>query len=435
MPYASVFFVSRTAKVPCTHAKRFAVAHEKTQRKKSTCPVVRGLGKTGTGNAERIAHRLAKKHGLRLNVHISSCELPSFKRKLPVLRFSNFLQTLVESGEIYDKLCGGFEGEDLRAVLGEFWERFGCLHPNHDIVLKIRDGLLPPDAVIPIQMHSDEGRGYCKSPFLLINTQGVLGKPSRKVLSKYIKGKRTVGVNFEGSLKSRFLYAALPKALYKQPGDFHAIIDTYKADLEPLVHEGFMVDDRRYFVALLNCKGDLPAHITLGKLTRTFRHLPKTGVCAPLAGSRPPKPPNGICWRCSAGQNGYPFEDNSKTARWLDTLGVNPGFTSEPSSLLQLGHDRSDPASFFAFDIWHCDAQGDSQGFWGSCAVLVMDFLGRASVDVKLDTHNADILENVPKSQRPQCLPITKAKLNWDTQAHFPTMAWSVGSDAKILNA
>ena len=391
------------------------------------------MGKTAAQNAERKAHSLARKHGLRLNVRVSWCKLPSFERKLPVLRFSDFLQHLIDTGEIYSKLCGGFEGAELKAVLREYWERFGCLFPNHEVVLRIKAGLLPPDAVIPIQMHQDEGRGYCKCPFLLVNTQGVLGKPSRTVLSKFIKGKRTVGVNFEGSLKSRFLYVALPKALYKQPRDFHAIFDTYKADLEPLVNEGFMVDDQRYFIALQSCKGDLPANIALGKLTRTFRHLPKK-LHAPPEGSRS-KPPNGICWRCSAGQTDYPFEDNSKSARWLETIGVSPGFSGEPCSLLQLGHDRSDPGSFFAFDIWHCDAQGDSQGFWGSCAVLVMDVLGGSSVDSKLDALNADILANVRKSERPHCLPITKAKMNWDTLANFPTLAWSKGSDAKTLNA
>jgi hypothetical protein len=230
-------------------------------------------------------------------------------------------------------------------------------------------------------------------------------------------------------MKSRFLYAGVPKVLYNVEGDLKAIYDAYKADLEPLVNDGFLVKGQRFFLALQNCKGDLPAHISLGRLTRTFRHVQK--VVPKGVG----KPPAGVCWRCSAGQNGFPFEDNSLEAAWIATVGRQPGFPAEPCSLLELGHDKADPGSFFAFDIWHCDAQGDSQGFWGSAAVLCLDLLPNAAIATKLEALTKDIETHVPKVRRPHCLPITQAKLNWgNSSADYPSMSWSKGSDAATLH-
>ena len=242
-------------------------------------------------------------------------------------------------------------------------------------------------------------------------------------------GQLTVGVNFEGSLKSRFLYAGVPKVLYKNPADFKEIFEAYKNDLEPLVTDGFLVDDERFYLALINSKGDLPANISLGGLTRSFRNVQK--VVPKATGKR--KSPIGICWRCSAGQKDYPFEDNSPEAAWIETVGLQPGFPAEPCSLLQLGHDEADPGSFFAFDIWHCDAQGDSQGFWGSSAVLCLDLLPAGSIEGKLQRLTADIEAHTMPSH-PKCLPITRDKLSWNSAADYPSMQWSKASDAATLH-
>ena len=178
----------RVAKVPCSHARRFAVAAEK-QFGKQTCAVVRAVSKSAPGNAERIVHNLTAKHDLRLGVKISSIALPSHRHKLAVLRFSDFLQCMIDTKQFYSKLCGGFQAESLNAVLAQYWERFGRLFPGHSTVCKIRAGSLPADAVIPIQLHSDEGRGKVKRAFLVVNTQGVIARPSKKVRSKFKKAE------------------------------------------------------------------------------------------------------------------------------------------------------------------------------------------------------------------------------------------------------
>ena len=180
---------SPAAKVPCSHSRRFAVAVEK-QFGEQACPVVRAVSQTAAGNAERIVHNLTEKHDLRLGVKISHISLPSRTcKKLAVLRFSHFLQCMIDTKHFYSKLCGGFQGESLKAVLVQYWERFGRLFPGHTTVCKIRGGLLPADAVIPIQMHNDEGRGKAKRAFLVVNTQGVIAKPSKKVRSKFKKAE------------------------------------------------------------------------------------------------------------------------------------------------------------------------------------------------------------------------------------------------------
>jgi hypothetical protein len=180
--------IIHATKVPCSHAQRFAVAAEK-QFGKKVCSVVRAVSNTDSGNAERTIHNLSAKCNLRLDVKISRVSLPNRGGKLAVLRFSDFLQCMITNHHFYSKLCGGFQGESLKAVLVQYWERFGRLFPNHTTVRKIRDGFLPAEAVIPIQMHNDEGRGKAKRAFLVVNTQGVLARPSNKVRKEFMKAE------------------------------------------------------------------------------------------------------------------------------------------------------------------------------------------------------------------------------------------------------
>ena len=59
-----------------------------------------------------------------------------------------------------------------QAVFARFWDLYRCVNPNHCIYV---DGLDTRNC-IPYFMHGDEGRGYCRRPFMVESFQPVISR-------------------------------------------------------------------------------------------------------------------------------------------------------------------------------------------------------------------------------------------------------------------
>ena len=284
-----------------------------------------------------------------------------------------------------------------------------------------------PERLIPVNMHQDEGRGFGRSAVLCINTQGVIGKGT--VMQK---AQQEVGPNFGRSLRSRFLYTALPKKYYdRNPMKFRVIFQKYVDDLKTLQTDGFLGPDGHLWrIAFMKAKADMPAHSSQGSLTRSFRHVIKTGK------ARVKNKP--ICWLCQAGHEDYPFEETGPNASWIPTVGSGPlpwKFGQE-TPLLQLGYNEANPPDILATDFWHNWHQGEGKSWIANMMVLSLPLFQESSIQKALDAMNEDIQAYAAREKViVQCWPITRDKLSWKSFRQYPYLTYQKGQDCNTLIA
>lgn len=387
---------------------------------------------------ERDIHKILRKENLALPIPITyevideSAGEPGETRKakqartIPVLRFSDTVRYLVESGN-FNKLLGELPLEDAGPILRSHWKRWVVMHPYHLVTKRIASGEYLPERLLPVNMHQDEGRGLGRNAVLCINTQGVIGQGSR--MSKINLEKRC-GPNFGQSLRSRFLYTALPKFYYDRvPEKFRAVFQKYVDDLKILTDTGFQGPDGHvWHIAFMHAKADWPAHCSQGSLTRSFRN-----VCKNPHAKTKPKP---ICHLCQAGREDYPFEETGPDASWTSTIGDGPlpwkAGTETP--LLQLGHDEANPPAIMAPDFWHNWHAGEGKGWIGSTCVLSLPLFEQSSVEKALCALNEDVHAYCTREKvRVQCLPITREKLDWKSFQKYPSLHYQKGQDCNVL--
>lgn len=264
----------------------------------------------------------------------------------PVLPFQNLLKTFSEEQKL--KLILGSDTKLERYK--HFWDNYQHLSPEHE-VFKTHSGHL--QSVIPVLLHADEGTGQKKRPLMVIQAQGLLGGGSSR-------GKNDL--NYVGnSIMARFLYTVIPGRLYadKHIVRLRKLISTLASDLTSLFYDGIELAweglRRNCFFACLGMKGDWPALTKFGRLTR--HHL------------RDGKQQVGICHLCKAGMADYPWHHSSFAE--LDRMHQDvPGpWDNEPSSLLQVPQDWSNPAAFYHIDVFHCFHKGIAGDFCANAIV------------------------------------------------------------------
>ena len=166
-------------KVPCsqvvTFAKKALEDASGSASAVSLCPVVKGLSKLRTNDAEEKLHPLLSQHGLSLPVPLTNLSgglLEGFPRLKPI----DFLKHMVDTGHM-NKLLGGKQISGSRPMLQEFWHNFEKIHPDFGLFAEENIDL---GLCIPIFAHADGGRGYKKSEFMVFNWSSAIGSGTGK---------------------------------------------------------------------------------------------------------------------------------------------------------------------------------------------------------------------------------------------------------------
>ena len=136
-----------------------------------------GLSKT---NACRNLHSLIDRNNVLYPVPID-CGLirvafrkPQFRTEQvywPFLRMHEWVRCLLR--ESPHMILAGHKLSDTggwQGVFSEFWNTYRLINPGHTI---FRDQL-PTECCIPYFLHGDEGRGYCRRPFMVESFQPVI---------------------------------------------------------------------------------------------------------------------------------------------------------------------------------------------------------------------------------------------------------------------
>lgn len=70
------------------------------------------------------------------------------------------------------KVLGGQTLDEAQGMLEDFWNKFRCLYPNHQI---FADPTKPLAKCIPLMLHGDEGVHFKKNGLLVLHMQGIIG--------------------------------------------------------------------------------------------------------------------------------------------------------------------------------------------------------------------------------------------------------------------
>ena len=258
--------------------------------------------------------------------------------------------------------------EEIQDSLLEFWRNFSQQFPAHQVFDAANKKQLVLRRTLPLYIHGDEGRHYKKSGIMIVNMQGAIGKGSKPFFKKAgskKKGKKQVqGLNVGGhSFRSRLLLMAFPKTYYSQESDVYTrMFDCIVSDLQKLEQSGFEFQGETWHVQVLGLKGDLPFLTKTSNLTRHYLRAARS--------VDPRAPPVGMCFYCSAGQTGIPYEDVSEEALWTKTASGRP-WQVEPSFTL-LRHIEETPEFFLKIDLWHCFHGGMGMDFASSSLVEIL---------------------------------------------------------------
>ena len=285
-----------------------------------------------TGHDNRVPNIL-KEFGLQADIPSSYVSI-GLKNPHPVLRLRDVVET-------FDKVPGKAQQHLLAGngpkQLGDFWSKWAKIHPGHDVFTTHRGHL---HECLPVMLHLDEGTSHKKKGIMVLSVQIVCGKGSR----------RSAGHNCLGTTYlSRMLFSVLLARTYaKKKGILYSLFGEWYQDLDDCYRNGIQMQSvpgiNRLYPVVLACKGDWPA---LTKAGRLLRHH--------LRDSKKDSPP-GICHLCRAGQKNYPWNAFDCNASWL--RGGNPLPWRTPSPLAQLAQDKTDPATFFALDLFHVCHKG-----------------------------------------------------------------------------
>ena len=291
-----------------------------------------------------------------------------------------------------------------------FWDRWGYLHPNHEI-FQIRDRE-SMGRTLPMLVHGDEGRGPKRQAVMCLSAASILGQ-GVATKSKRANRSDVQLMNYIGhTFATRFLLGVLPKKAYEnRPAAFHQFIEKFAEDLRCLATDGVIspITGKTHYVAMLHIKGDWPFLAKVGELNRSFSNQPKH------ASSQ--KPCTGICHYCLAGRPGFPFEDMSMDAEWQFSMGIE-----QP-----IPHDDTFPESFLAADPFHTWHLGEGRNFVSNCVKMMLAEAPAGNVETKLDWLFLDY-QQYCKSHRRQCYAVRFNANLFRIGNDFPTGSWTKGN-------
>ena len=355
-------------------------------------------------------------------------DVPGQKHAVPYVKLSSWLCFLATTERLHF-LTGTTDGGFRRQMCHEFWRRLEKLRPQLPIFQSAKDGQLCLEDVIPVVHHGDEGRTYRKSPLMVLSTHGILGKGSHQGPQKELPvNKDPQKLHFLGStILTHYVFAVLPQAFYKnKPEVLDSMLSLYASDLESLALNGIdLVENgqvRKLRFWCLGAKGDLPYLGKAGHFHRTYSMCPKKSVSK--------KPSKGICFMCSGGAENleelFPWEDVSTTAKWIQTMGTNPGYALD-GPLLRIPHDLGE--LFYRLDLWHCFHLGCGKAFAANAIAIVHDAMHEmGKSEERLEILSKDFLEHCRRTKQYAYIQaITRDVLGWEHGPDMPQGHWHKG--------
>ena len=322
---------------------------------------MRSLSAIKLAQAESQIHRVIRRWGMTLPIEISLWNKGIIF--CPMVQVQSWFEYLiVERSKL---LLGGFDRRH-KAVpnfLTAFWKAYQYEEPDHEVYTRLNHTL---HTCIPISLYSDEGRGLRKCPVFCMGMETAFGQGSFKEFEKNAKKpwddslfwRVQAHTGAGSSLLTRILLYILPHKVYKGKKNkmwFHVFEQVAKS-LAECFNTGVEVDNKRWHLVLISCKGDNPALCKMGRLSRTYLHL--TGKA-------------GICFMCRAGQEGLPWEQLTPDAPWRSTCyQVRPWKDNNPPSLLDVPFSPR-PERMFRSDLLHLVKLGVARHFVASSVVAL----------------------------------------------------------------
>ena len=412
------------AQVPCTDII------ENAKVSSSTDAAIQKLGKLSKKHSETGVHKVLNENGCNVDVPVQYVDLPSQKR-FPYVLMSDWVKYLAASDRLH-YLIGTKNELERRQLCLEFWRRFELVRPQHPVFAMARAGQVELANTWPLLHHGDEGRSYRKSPIMILSTHGVLGAGCSQAAdgnqAEYPIADNPMKLNFLGStMTTHFIFAAAPQFVYKKhPQALDTLLEIYANDLQQLATKGLTVHEggkpKHLFFMCIAAKGDLPYLGKCGHMSRTYSKCPKKAFAK--------KACDGICWRCLAGMEGrdesWPWEQFSTRPKWLETVGVEPGFQCV-GPLLAIPHD--DPTLFYQSDLWHSFHLGCGKSFAASAIVILLDKMEHfGSMDDRLQVLTSDYKSFCKRTRKYAYITvINRDLLGWEHFGDMPQGHWHKG--------
>ena len=355
-----------SAQVPCKEI----ILHARASKSKKI--EVQRLAAISLSHSEAGVHKVLSESGCKLDVPLDFVDLPT-QKAVPYVKMSNWIQFLGQTERLH-YLVGTSNGKLRQELCKEFWHRWSCIRPNHPIFCMARENKLRLEDCIPILHHGDEGRTYRRMPIMIISSHGLLGKGCKqsKIKKDLPVAENPMFLNFLGStVTTHYIFCALPHTLYKNcPEALDLMLQLYANDAKDVATKGVDITEdgatKRLHFWTVGVKGDLPYLGRAGQFTRSFSNCPKKSFSK--------KASTGICWQCSAGDERLdiqlPWEDFRSTARWMGSIGANPGYSSS-APLLTIPHDNG--YELYRADLWHVFHLGCGKSFSASAIVVLLD--------------------------------------------------------------
>ena len=389
-------------------------------------------------HSEVRLHKLIQSWGLTLPIEMSHLNLGLFW--IPILHVADWMEHMLRKEPRV--LLGGYtfsEKTEIHLHLKAFWTAYQLEDGDHPVYTTHKDRL---QFCVPYFLYLDEGRGYRKSPVMLIAFEAVLGLPTRAAFKA--KGPREFATEQEyldacldaqahtakgNSLTSRFIVTALPHSWYRKTKHqdrshvFHKTLEEISKSCENLFHKGITdMEGNRWYGIFIGLKGDSPALAKAGRLNATFMHLGRN---------------RRMCHFCDAGLDGIPWEDTTPSAAWkLTTFNTRPW--TIPSELLRIPFCRNAPEKMYRNDAFHVIKYGIGRHYTASIIVCLCDFdiwPGQSgSVEAKFERAYRDFRECCKRDLKacPHLKAFTREMLHYGTKNDFPFGGWK-GADTMLL--
>jgi len=432
-----VYICTVPAKVPCKHVVELARASLATNPDAGL--PIREFAAIRPADAEVGVHKVLQKYHLSPKIKIDLENLtddPEMKG-FPLVKLSSWIRFLFETGRLFRQFCGVNSFRKMAMVLQEFWKRYEAINENHEVFDLARRGQLDLRYTIPFYSHTDEGRSYKHEAIWILSCHCAIGRGSRNYLkrNRHRCGITTneMGLNFVGHTMSTqfFIASILRRAINNHPGCLNALLRIFAEDCACLASEGVSFGNKRVWLIHLGTKGDLPALVKVGSMTRSFSHTPRAARSKTAA--------SGICHLCLAGQEGdvnrgqvaYAFEDVSVSPCWEATMHTVEPWEAEPVILRGIPLNPQKKASFFCLDIWHCWHLGLAKHWIASSFVLIVEsnLLEQTSIETKFAFVTQKFKEFCRAGKHPMWLrELNRESFSWPQSSACPVGRWNKGS-------
>ena len=391
-------------------------------------------------HAEIRLHKLVREWGLTLDIPMSFMRQGLFW--VPILHVPDWMTYMLHKEPRV--LLGGYDVRDpeVRWHLRAFWHVYRDEDTSHEIFTYHSDRL---HACIPFFLYLDEGRGYRKSPVMIIAFESLFGVGTKANYDRMSRGRRCYTDDDEhfgacldaqlhtskgSSLMSRFAITAIPHQWYRTTKQidrshvFHNTVTKISEKCRDLFYNGCQdMHGQTWYGVLVGIKGDSPALCKIGKLTASFNRLGKD---------------KRVCHMCMAGLDDLPWEDVSNRASWQSTLYEDRSWDAQNiSALLSIPYDASKPEALFKNDAFHVVKYGIGRHFTASCLVSLV-FLDifpgeRNNVEVRLERAYADFRWACRQLKScPNVKGFTREILHLKKNQHFPWGGYK-GSDCTLM--